>query len=566
MKHKLYRTLILLFISFICIQCARNYNDREVQRLIGFCKVWGFLKYYHPNVGSDDIDWDRVLLETISRLSNQNLSEYHKTILDLIDIAGAISECRACVNTNSDKLIKLVDFSWFEDEVFNRDIANKLQYILENKEPYENFYVKPSNLRDSDFSNEKSYSELENLDVNYRILGLFRYWNAMEYFYPYKNLTDNDWDQVLEAYIPKFVQSQDSYQYYLNIRSLAGQLNDGHSWVSHAKFDKKYIGKYPTTAFRVIKIDDQFIMRAFVSDSLAKLDGIEIGDRITHIDGQPILAAFEAERQYTTTQSNIAEIQKGVFQNLFSGDTRNLNLTLIRDGKEYSVDAIRYEYSEVFHKNRTPFPNTHTAFWERLNDQVTYVNMKKISSDKKVQELVDNVFDSENLILDIRNYPPFMPFFTFISHLFDKEYPQLHVYSLPYFVSPGFFRQVGSQNELHTEVLLPNQTHVFKGNIILLVDSNTKSRSEFFASILQLFPRVTTIGSQTAGSCGNARSLLLPGNISTQYTAMGAFYNDGGQMQRKGVKIDFEVYPTIKGIKSGRDQYVEKALELLNKN
>lgn len=47
-------------------------------------------------------------------------------------------------------------------------------------------------------------------------------------------------------------------------------------------------------------------------------------------------------------------------------------------------------------------------------------------------------------------------------------------------------------------------------------------------------------------------------------SGLGIFYPDGRQTQRVGIKIDYEIYPTIKGIMEGGDELMEKAIEMLN--
>jgi len=42
----------------------------------------------------------------------------------------------------------------------------------------------------------------------------------------------------------------------------------------------------------------------------------------------------------------------------------------------------------------------------------------------------------------------------------------------------------------------------------------------------------------------------------------GIVYPDGTESQRNGVKIDIEVKPTINGLRAGRDEVLEKALEI----
>lgn len=76
---------------------------------------------------------------------------------------------------------------------------------------------------------------------------------------------------------------------------------------------------------------------------------------------------------------------------------------------------------------------------------------------------------------------------------------------------------------------------------------------------LQSSPNVTVIGSQTAGADGNVSAIQLPGGISTMISGLGIYYPDGTETQRKGVKIDVVIKPTIKGIKTGRDELLEKA-------
>jgi len=45
---------------------------------------------------------------------------------------------------------------------------------------------------------------------------------------------------------------------------------------------------------------------------------------------------------------------------------------------------------------------------------------------------------------------------------------------------------------------------------------------------------------------------------------MGVYYPDGQQTQRIGIVPDIVVKPTIKGIQEGRDELLEKAIEIIN--
>jgi len=77
---------------------------------------------------------------------------------------------------------------------------------------------------------------------------------------------------------------------------------------------------------------------------------------------------------------------------------------------------------------------------------------------------------------------------------------------------------------------------------------------------------VTVIGSTTAGADGNVSPIILPGYIPTIISGIGILYPDGTETQRKGVKIDIEVKPTLAGIKAGVDEPLEKAKSLIMGN
>ena len=46
----------------------------------------------------------------------------------------------------------------------------------------------------------------------------------------------------------------------------------------------------------------------------------------------------------------------------------------------------------------------------------------------------------------------------------------------------------------------------------------------------------------------------------------GVYYPDGTDLQRKGVKIDEYIEPTIAGIKAGRDEVLERAIEIIEES
>ncbi|MBK6986054.1 MAG: hypothetical protein IPH32_15500 [Bacteroidetes bacterium] len=48
-------------------------------------------------------------------------------------------------------------------------------------------------------------------------------------------------------------------------------------------------------------------------------------------------------------------------------------------------------------------------------------------------------------------------------------------------------------------------------------------------------------------------------------SGIGVYYPDGKETQRIGIVPNIEVKPTINSIKAGKDELMEKAIEIINK-
>ena len=90
-----------------------------------------------------------------------------------------------------------------------------------------------------------------------------------------------------------------------------------------------------------------------------------------------------------------------------------------------------------------------------------------------------------------------------------------------------------------------------------------QSQSEFAIMSLRQEPNAIVAGNPSIGADGNAAVVQLPGNISFRISSFGMYTPEGGQTQRCGLQPDIECYETIEGILAGKDELIEKAIELI---
>ena len=73
----------------------------------------------------------------------------------------------------------------------------------------------------------------------------------------------------------------------------------------------------------------------------------------------------------------------------------------------------------------------------------------------------------------------------------------------------------------------------------------------------------TMVGRPTAGTNGNVNRLELLGSYKVWWTGMRVRKHDGSQHHLVGIRPDIEAERTIEGVRNGRDEVLEKALEVL---
>lgn len=104
----------------------------------------------------------------------------------------------------------------------------------------------------------------------------------------------------------------------------------------------------------------------------------------------------------------------------------------------------------------------------------------------------------------------------------------------------------------------------YKGKVVILINESTQSNAEYTTMAFRVAPNATVVGSTTAGADGNVSAFFLPGGIRTMISGIGVYYPDGTETQRVGIIPDIEVKPTIAGVKAGRDELLEKAIEIID--
>ena len=586
--------LFLLLSTIISSGCGQtkspnsdSYTESQIEEdflitnleLLG--KIWGFLKYHHPEVGKGKYDWDDELFQFLPEFMNVNdTRQRDESLLRWIEKYGELPVCTTCKET-ADAYQK-PDFSWVENGNMSAVLKEKIKEIYQNRHQGTHYYIKKAYYDGNpEFINEQPYST-SFPDKNLRLLALYRYWNIIQYFFPYKYLTDKNWDEVLREYIPKFINAKTALEYQLTVLQLAGETNDTHArhLVGANEIDLRYapfrtneidsLRGIRYAPFRVRFIENKLTVTDYFKPELKETAGLEIGDFITHINGKEIEYIIDSIKSYYPASNEAARMYY-IAPDLVRSNNHSIHIVYNSSGTIKQKELTLYERSALNMNEISNKLSYDSIMIDKDSMFIGYITLETIN-ETEISHIKKSFMNAKGIIIDIRNYPAtFVPFS--LGNYFTSKRKPFARFTTANLNNPGefnFSRNVSfldnnagsrySSNIFET----PRSEKYFQGKLVVIVNEETISQAEYTAMAFRAGDNTVIIGSQTQGADGNVSFISLPGGLKAGISGIGVYYPDGRGTQRIGIVPDIEVKPTIKGIIDGKDELLEKAIEIIN--
>jgi C-terminal processing protease CtpA/Prc len=571
------RTIILLLLVslFCCYSCNNNSQAKlapeEKKPLIALGQLWGFLKYHHPAVAEGKYDWDMELIKLVPAIREAKNESQWKEILDnWIDSLPPVAESANKELPDMDAKTKPDYGELFNPEYFSLNAIEKIKFILDNAVITSNHYVTIMNRNDEhpgliNITNEPAYEEILYPNLSYRLLALFRYWNIVNYFFPYRDLCDEKWSDVLDEMLSDFVYAENQEQYIFTCIKLIVKIDDSHGFfhTNNNAFRLLDMGLLKPP-FGTRFIEDKLVVTTFTGEDAYVKDKIKIGDVITAKDGEAVEDIVKRLLPYTPASNYVVKL-RDIPDRILRGNSGNVVLTLLRDGKSIDIEVPCYDAKQLKVPNYAN-PHPEQEGYQILDNNIGYVlpsNCKAEDRENGIKKVLDG---TKGVIIDLRCYPSDYMSIPFLVQL-NITNMKASLVSYANISYPGYFSFANGEPGVEAK-----QTGWYKNKIVVLVNEETQSQAEDNVLRFQLLQNTVVIGSTTAGADGaivggvidgQFVGFNLPGGIVTTMTGLGVYYPDGSDLQRVGVKIDEIVKPTISGIKAGRDEVLERAIEII---
>jgi C-terminal processing protease CtpA/Prc len=529
----------------------KKLSKRQLDALVLTAKVWGFIKYHHPAVTGGTQHWDFALLRQLPNLlASRSSLDTQKMLLAWIDSLGPVAACTPCATIESNWAVK-PRLKWLDDaRLLGPHLRARLKSIYSNRRGGEQFYVRlATNVSNPEFRNEPGYADVKVPDGGFQLLTVFRFWNMVEYWFPYRDLIDENWDAMLRDSLVRVGTAQDRATFRREVAALVARADDGHANAGYG------LG-IPPEGDCLVPAHMRYIEGQFVVKGLwegAKSD-LRVGDVIVAIDGKPVQTIVDGARPYYGSSNENSRLNR-IARVLTRGACGDAKITVARDTRiEISEKRVPVDWAKLGPDGRNDRPGE-TFQW--LTPKIGYLKLSTFKA-ADAAKFVSELAEADALVVDIRNYPADFAVFSLGNLLVDAPTSFVQfTRSDP--ANPGAF--VWGD----TVKLEPTQPH-FGGRVAILVDETSISQSEYTTMALGATPRAIVVGSQTAGADGNVSPIMLPLNMRTGFSGIGVYYPNRAPTQQIGVKIDVPCMPTIAGIRAGRDEVLDCALVALTRS
>ncbi|WP_018476233.1 S41 family peptidase [Pontibacter roseus] len=368
-------------------------------------------------------------------------------------------------------------------------------------------------------------------------------WNIFQHFYPYFDIVKTDWDQDLHQALASAYTDQTATDFQKTLQLLTAKLKDGHVWVTTSESKATHL---PPIAWEWV--ENKLVITAVYDEAIP----LAKGDIVTSIDGTTPEAYFENLHQYISAATPGWLNHRAKSESLLGEPESTLHLTVLQADNSTADLQLKRTFSH--NQVRAAIPSTENI--RSVAEGVTYVNIGKAPM-KDIQAAMPALQQSKAIICDLRGYPNGNH--ELIQYLLPAKDTSSQWMQTPHIIYPDQEKVVGYRKS--SWGLRPKSPRL-TAKVIFLIDGQAISYAESYMSFIEHYKLATIVGQPTAGTNGNVNPFTLPGGYRISWTGMKVQKHDGSQLHGVGILPDVYVEKTIQGVREGRDEFLEKAIQL----
>lgn len=565
----------------------RALTTQGLENLVAFARLLGYVRHFHPSDEAAAVDWEAFAVGGIRQIeSAKNKKELVEGLEKLfrpiaptarVYLTGKRTASAKDLKPNQTGGLKII--SWHHNG-FGQKNAGPAAYSSERKtrettaeetsasslDPRRPFTadlgggvsvsvplalfaddkgtLPRANVKQDNGAENKPAYKFSGNDRLTRLTSVVLAWNVFQHFYPYFDVVQTDWQQVLKDSLTSAAADKDEKEFLQTMRRMVAQLHDGHGNVTHPS------GRF---TYELPILFDWAENNLVVSQTAAaNTEGLQPGDIILSVDGKPsaeVLAEIETFISGATGQWRRQAALRSLRMGIKDSEVR---LEVENEAGQKRFVTLRRS-NEAF-----TLRETRPAKIEEIKPSVFYVDLDRISDDDFIAAL-PKLEKAKGIVFDLRGYPKVSP--QVIAHLIDKPV-QSAQWLIPIVKNPDHQNMTDYDRRGRWD-LQPEQPRL-TAKIAFITDGRAISYAESYMGIIEAYKLAEIVGEPTAGTNGNINPFTVPGGYRVVWTGMRVIKHDNSQHHGIGIKPTVPVSKTIRGIRENRDEQLEKAVEIVS--
>jgi Peptidase family S41 len=365
-------------------------------------------------------------------------------------------------------------------------------------------------------------------------------WNLLLHFYPYWTETAVGWDSRLQPQLSLAANAVDRSTHGDALRKLLADARDGHGNV----IDSAATERRALLPLQFSLMDG----RVVVTGSIVP-EPVPVGSIVNALGGKP--AADRLDEGMRLSSGTAQWRQARALRDML-GCTRDVGITV---SLQLPAEPAR---EVVVPCNATqPVHETRPNAVGEVVPGIWYVDLTRVSV-AQLTPTLPSLALARGIVFDMRGYPTEAGS-VILRHLIETRANDrwMHV---PRIVGP--FGQVESWQSAGWN--LQPATPQLRARRVFLTDGRAISCAESVMGYVKDRKLATIIGGPTAGTNGNIVTFPTPGGFAITFTGMRVTGHDGrAQHHMVGIAPDIRLDPTLAGVRTRRDELLERALALL---
>jgi len=273
------------------------------------------------------------------------------------------------------------------------------------------------------------------------------------------------------------------------------------------------------------------------------------------VDGERVEARV-ARLSKLLSASTPQALSNAIARRLLRGADGSTAILLLDNG-EGQTREVKLTRQTKFASNDIPERDGEVT--KILPGNIGYADLERLTV-PEVDAMFERFKDTNAIIFDMRGYPQGTAW-SIAPRLSERPAPPAALFRKPLVIASDVDVSDQRTTSQFVQRIPRSEKWKYRGKTIMLIDERAVSQAEHTGLFLKAANDTTFIGSPTNGANGDVTSFFVPGDIRVRLSGQEVRHPDGRQLQRIGLVPDVAVRPTIAGIRAGRDEVLERAVD-----